>query len=195
MPRALSSEKREQILEAAKRLFARQGFAPTSISDIVRETGHPVGTIYTYFPNKEEIIRAIVEEGWQSFRNRLSASLAAENDHEAQVRVLVDEFLPELLEDIDFINILLSEGLPYTHLEEKIRELGKLVTAVLLPLAKTTRALSGFGPKQAESALIVYFLGILDAVRLSKSTQIQLSSTDILEFLRLTIRNALGVRI
>lgn len=49
-------EKKEQIIRAAIRLFARKGFARTTISDIAREAGTGKGTIYEYFETKDEII-------------------------------------------------------------------------------------------------------------------------------------------
>lgn len=193
MPKALSTEKREMILATAKRLFARRGFATTSISDLVRETGYPVGTIYTYFANKEEIIRAIVEEGWAVFRQRLADAMQATTDPHERVRLLVETFLPELITDVDLITILLSEGLPYTGLETKVEELATIVESILEPLGTSARALADFGRGEAKAALMVYFLGVLDAVRISESTQIGTTSSDILAFLRLTIRNGLEI--
>ena len=67
MAREKDETKRSAILAAAKRLFAKQGFHGTSISDLARETDLPVGSIYTYFENKEALIRIVVEEGWGEF--------------------------------------------------------------------------------------------------------------------------------
>ena len=63
MARMKDETKRQSILESSKMLFSQKGFFNTSISNIVRETGFPVGTIYTYFKSKDEIVRSIVEEG------------------------------------------------------------------------------------------------------------------------------------
>jgi AcrR family transcriptional regulator len=50
-------EKKEQILRAAIRLFARKGFARATISDIAVAAGTGKGTIYEYFETKDEIIQ------------------------------------------------------------------------------------------------------------------------------------------
>ncbi len=50
--------RRQQILEAARACFARQGFHQTSIQDICREAGLSPGAVYRYFPSKEHIIAA-----------------------------------------------------------------------------------------------------------------------------------------
>ena len=50
-------EKRERIIRAAIKLFARKGFARTTISDIARAAGIAKGTVYDYFETKDEIIQ------------------------------------------------------------------------------------------------------------------------------------------
>jgi AcrR family transcriptional regulator len=53
--------RRQQILDAAIECFSRQGFHPTSMQDIIKESGLSSGAIYTYFKSKEELIEAIAE--------------------------------------------------------------------------------------------------------------------------------------
>ncbi len=55
-------ERREQILDAALRIFARKGFANATNKDIAREAGITTGLIYHYFENKEGLLKAIFEE-------------------------------------------------------------------------------------------------------------------------------------
>jgi len=50
-------EKRESIIRAAIRLFARKGFSRTTISDIAAEAGIAKGTVYDYFDTKNDIIQ------------------------------------------------------------------------------------------------------------------------------------------
>jgi AcrR family transcriptional regulator len=50
--------RRQQILEAAKTCFARQGFHQTSVQDICREAKLSPGAVYRYSPSKEHIIAA-----------------------------------------------------------------------------------------------------------------------------------------
>lgn len=49
--------KKEQIIRAAIQLFARKGFARTTISDIARQAGIGKGSVYDYFETKDEIIQ------------------------------------------------------------------------------------------------------------------------------------------
>jgi len=53
--------RRTEILAAACRCFAREGFHATSIADIIAESGLSAGAVYLYFRSKTEIIAAVVE--------------------------------------------------------------------------------------------------------------------------------------
>ncbi|MBU8913047.1 MAG: TetR/AcrR family transcriptional regulator [Spirochaetales bacterium] len=195
MARALSNEKRNTIVETAKRLFAEQGFAATSVADIARVAELPVGSIYTYFSSKEELIRSIVDEGWADFRGRLQESFATTRSPEEIFGLLLDTFLPELLADLDFITILLNEGIVYTHIEEKAQELSSLISSVFAPITRQAPSLKDFTGTDMEAALLVYFLGVLGAVRVAKAANLSVTSSDVLAFLRLSIRNGLGIAI
>jgi len=54
--------RRQQILDASARCFARQGFHATSMQDIFAAAGLSAGAVYRYFPTKAELIRAIAAE-------------------------------------------------------------------------------------------------------------------------------------
>ena len=60
-------EKRKNILEAAIRIFARNGYFNSRVSEIAKEAGVADGTIYIYFQSKEEVLAAIFEEALQQF--------------------------------------------------------------------------------------------------------------------------------
>lgn len=49
---------KEQILEAAARLFEKQGYHATGLNEILRESGTPKGSLYYYFPEGKEQIGA-----------------------------------------------------------------------------------------------------------------------------------------
>jgi AcrR family transcriptional regulator len=177
-------------------LFSQKGFFNTSISDIVHETGFPVGTIYTYFRNKEEIIQVIVAEGWAEFRESLVLALATQSSAEERLHTVIDRFLPQLLNDLDFINILLSEAIQYTRIEEKIEDLTSIV-ASLIPSAESSgpirRSPVVLTRRQLETALMVYFLGIMDAARISRSASVGVTVADILDFTRMSVNQSLGI--
>ena len=52
--------RRENLLEAGARLFARWGFDKTSVDDIAREAGISKGAVYLEFPNKDALFKAVL---------------------------------------------------------------------------------------------------------------------------------------
>ena len=57
-------DKRRQILDAAIRVFARQGFYATRVSDIADEAGVAYGLVYHYFNSKDEVLNELFAERW-----------------------------------------------------------------------------------------------------------------------------------
>ena len=57
-------DKRRQILDAAIRVFARQGFHSTRVSDIADEAGVAYGLVYHYFRSKDEVLNELFSERW-----------------------------------------------------------------------------------------------------------------------------------
>jgi AcrR family transcriptional regulator len=54
--RALVERRRAQLVKASLQLFAQRGYHPTSVRDIARSVGVSVGSVYTYFSSKEDIL-------------------------------------------------------------------------------------------------------------------------------------------
>jgi AcrR family transcriptional regulator len=54
-------DRRDQIIDAAMRVFAQKGFVKATNKDIAREAGITPGLIYYYFESKEALLKAIVE--------------------------------------------------------------------------------------------------------------------------------------
>lgn len=195
MARSKDENKRAAILQSSKMLFAKKGFFNTSISDIVNDSGLPAGSIYTYFTNKEEIVRVIVEEGWADLQQRLEDSLLSVRSPEAKLRVLVDDFLPELFNDLELINILLSEAIDYTKIEEKIEQLTNMILSILKGFSPGKKLFRELDKTSMKAGLIVYFLGILNAVKISREASIGISTSDITGFVKRSIENAMDAEL
>src|SRR3954471_16105826 len=58
--RRLPEERPKQILDAAFAVFTERGLAAARLDDIAKRAGLSKGTIYLYFPNKEELFREVV---------------------------------------------------------------------------------------------------------------------------------------
>lgn len=56
-----NDEVREQIVQAARQVFARYGYKKTSLDDIARESRKGKSTIYYYFKSKDDIFKAVID--------------------------------------------------------------------------------------------------------------------------------------
>jgi TetR/AcrR family transcriptional regulator, fatty acid metabolism regulator protein len=83
-------DKPQQIVEAAIRVFARNGYYNSRVSDIAREAGIASGTIYLYFRTKEEILVTLFREKMAAFVAHLRREIAGETDPVAKIRRLVE---------------------------------------------------------------------------------------------------------
>lgn len=63
-PGTTAADKRRLILDAAMRVFARQGFHTCRVSDIADEAGVAYGLVYHYFSSKDEILDTLFLERW-----------------------------------------------------------------------------------------------------------------------------------
>jgi AcrR family transcriptional regulator len=54
-------ERKQELIDAATRLFMENGYEQTAVSDIVREVDVAQGTFYYYFGSKEDILEAVIE--------------------------------------------------------------------------------------------------------------------------------------
>jgi AcrR family transcriptional regulator len=67
---------RAAILEAAREVFAEVGYDAASVRDVIRRTELASGTFYNYFPDKESVLRALLEESSREMRARVGDARA-----------------------------------------------------------------------------------------------------------------------
>ena len=78
--RRLPEERPKQILDAALAVFAERGLAAARLDDIAKLAGLSKGTIYLYFPNKEELFREVIRNSVIAFIERGEARLESLGD-------------------------------------------------------------------------------------------------------------------
>lgn len=78
--RRLPEERPKQILDAALSVFAERGLAAARLEDIAKLAGLSKGTIYLYFPNKEELFREVVRTTVVAYIARAEATFESETD-------------------------------------------------------------------------------------------------------------------
>ncbi|MDQ3741938.1 MAG: TetR/AcrR family transcriptional regulator [Actinomycetota bacterium] len=77
---------RAAILRAAREVFADMGYGAAAVRDIVRATDLAAGTFYNYFPDKEAVFRALLEESAERVRSATRAGRAGATSLEDFVR-------------------------------------------------------------------------------------------------------------
>ncbi|RMH37236.1 MAG: TetR/AcrR family transcriptional regulator, partial [Deltaproteobacteria bacterium] len=106
-------QRRRQILDAAKRVFADKGFHQASINDIIAAAGIARGTFYLYFPGKDAVFEAVLDEAIRDLRERIvrvDVSPGAPPPRE-QLEENVARVLDYVFEDRALITLLLAHGI------------------------------------------------------------------------------------
>lgn len=76
--RRILPDKHQRIIDAAVRVFSRQGFYNSKVSDVAREADVADGTIYLYFKNKDDLLVSIFEHCMDVFLAEARQQLTAE---------------------------------------------------------------------------------------------------------------------
>ncbi len=106
-------DKHQQIIDAAVRVFARNGYYNSRVSDIAKEAGIASGTIYLYFKTKDEILVTLFREKMAEFVATVRKSIAAEPDAVAKLRRLIRlhfKLLEEHAEMAEVVQVELRQG-------------------------------------------------------------------------------------
>jgi TetR/AcrR family transcriptional regulator, fatty acid metabolism regulator protein len=86
------NDKRERILLAAERIFARHGFFAARVSEIAKEAGVADGTIYLYFKSKDDLLISLFEQRMTQVNEALRKAIAGVAPKE-QLRAFIRAYL------------------------------------------------------------------------------------------------------
>jgi len=106
-------DKHQLIIDAAVRVFARNGYYNSRVSDIAKEAGIASGTIYLYFKTKDEILVTLFREKMAEFVATVRKAIAAEPDAVAKLRRLIRlhfKLLEEHAEMAEVVQVELRQG-------------------------------------------------------------------------------------
>jgi AcrR family transcriptional regulator len=149
---AVTEAKRALILEAALRVFARDGLREASVRAIAKEAGYAPGAIYAYFPSKEHIYAAALRESLARLRAATEAAVA--QAHGAAARYTAAglaffDFYDENPRDLDMGFYLFAGGMAPRGLSdhEANHELNAALLAALEPVRDAAE--NRFGPEEA----------------------------------------------
>lgn len=115
-------EKRQQIMNTALKVFSRQGYGESTMSDIAMEAGIAIGTIYNYFENKREILISIIEE-W--FFNQSLGHVLGMMDNSDEISIISNLYFDRLgliSGDMDKFLFILGEVQRSDDIREQYRQ-------------------------------------------------------------------------
>jgi TetR/AcrR family fatty acid metabolism transcriptional regulator len=124
---AAAADKRRLILDAAVRVFARQGYGGCRVSDIADEAGVAYGLVYHYFRSKDAVLDTLFLERWNVLVETIREVDAREQPVDRKLHAVAGFIIDSYRHDPDLMKVIIVEvtraanTFGRTHLE-KIRE-------------------------------------------------------------------------
>jgi AcrR family transcriptional regulator len=167
----MRQESRAKILAAASQLFATQGYFSCKISDIASEAGMSQGNVYWYFEGKEDLLKAILEKGFESLEQMTAAAAAHPGTSLDKLNELVEQTLRLYDVQAEFTTIL---GFLMSHggaslladLGFNMMEIGSRYHGNLIPLFEAARS-EGVVTDLEPNILIMFYFGFFNGLMLT----------------------------
>jgi AcrR family transcriptional regulator len=110
MPRP-RTDIRARILHAARERFAAAGVDATSLRSIAADAGTSLGMIYYYFPSKDELFLAVVEEVYGRLLGDLESALSGPPDFNGRLLALYQRIAAASPLELDIVRLVAREAL------------------------------------------------------------------------------------
>ncbi len=109
------SERREQIYQAAGRLFSELGYQATSMRDLARSLGLKAGSLYAHINSKEELLWEIVVRVADEFDDALRPLTALSGSAADKLTFALEAYVGVVVDNLGFAKVLFTEWrhLPY----------------------------------------------------------------------------------
>lgn len=120
-----ASPSKDQILDAAERLFAQQGFSRTTIKQIGKEAGVNSALLYYYFGDKERLYHAVLERLVTRLINRTLARLDVDASPAIKIRGFIEAQVETFIANPQLPRLFMREMLDHdaSHAVEYIQHL------------------------------------------------------------------------
>jgi TetR/AcrR family transcriptional regulator, fatty acid metabolism regulator protein len=102
-------DKRRLILDAAVRVFARQGFHMCRVSDIADEAGVAYGLVYHYFQSKDQVLDTLFLERWDVLLEAIRETDAREIPAREKLEAIAGFIIDSYRHDPDLMKVIIVE--------------------------------------------------------------------------------------
>jgi AcrR family transcriptional regulator len=164
-PSQAATDKRRLILDAAVRVFARQGFHTCRVADIADEAGVAYGLVYHYFSSKEEILDTLFQERWDLMLAAIAQADAEQTAPRAKLQAIADFIIDSYGYDPDLMKVIIVEvtraanTFGRTHLD-RIREAYDQIAGIVA----RAQAEGAFRPEIDPPFAALAFYGLVEQV-------------------------------
>ena len=107
--RASAADKRRIILDAAVRVFARQGFHSARVSDIADDAGVAYGLVYHYFESKDEVLDTVFLERWNVLLDAIREVDQRDADARDKLSAITSFIVDSYRHDPDVMKVIIVE--------------------------------------------------------------------------------------
>lgn len=105
----LQERRRAEILDAATAVFSERGFAAADVQEVADKTGVGKGTVYRYFPSKDELFLSAVDHGMRNLKTAVDAAVATAKQPMARIAEGVRAYLTFFDEHPEIVELLVQE--------------------------------------------------------------------------------------
>ena len=156
-----AAETREALIEAARPLFAAQGFAEVALETIVRAAGVTRGALYHHFADKTELFAAVFEKVEGEVAARMGEAIAASNQTDpVEVMRLGADFWLDVCSDPEVQRIVLVDA-PAVLGWTRWTEIGDRYNTGMVRALLTNAVETGRIPPQPIEATVLTILGAM----------------------------------
>ena len=114
------AQTRNRILEAARRLFAKQGFDGTTTRDLAQAAGVAEGTLFRHFVNKKAILVEVATQGWVEILTDLLTELSEMGSYKAVAQVMRNRMW-NLQKNSDLMRVCFMEAQFHPDLRDRVQ--------------------------------------------------------------------------
>ncbi|MGA2970354.1 MAG: helix-turn-helix domain-containing protein, partial [Acidimicrobiales bacterium] len=100
------TERRDQLLLVARRIFAERGFQATTMDEIAKEAGFTKPILYQYFESKSDLYRQIVAETATKLLDSLAKAVASVDTPRAKIEVAFRVYFEMVIDETDAFRVL-----------------------------------------------------------------------------------------